>query len=241
MLTQIVIQSKTESQSHKKMLLLFQNNSFQMELTLQEISDFKKAHYYLGAELINEIIEYSIVTELNTDTEILREGQYVKQIPIVLKGLIKVYSRYEDKELLLYYIQPDESCIMSFTAGIRNEQSKVYAVTEDQTRVLLLPIDRIPAWLRDHPAMNSLFFNQFSMRYTELLETIRYLLYHKLDKRIYDFLVEKSSVKGEKILNIRHKQIASELGTAREVISRLLKKMEKEGKIRQLSEGIEIL
>ncbi|MFH1118573.1 MAG: Crp/Fnr family transcriptional regulator [Bacteroidota bacterium] len=212
-----------------------------MELTQPEISNLKKVHYYLGNELIDEIIRHSVVADLKSDTEILKEGQYVNQIPLVLKGLIKVYSRYEDKELLLYYIQPDESCIMSFTAGIRNEQSKVYAVTEDPTRVLLLPMDRMPGWLRDHPAMNSLFFNQFNMRYAELLETIRYLLYHKLDKRIYDYLVEKSIMKGEKILNIRHKQIAYELGTAREVISRLLKKMEKEGKIRQLPEGIELL
>lgn len=212
-----------------------------MELTNQEVLNLRKAHYYLGNELIEEIILYGVVAEIPADTEILKEGQYVKQIPVVLKGLIKVYSRYEDKELLLYYIQPDESCIMSFTAGINQEQSRVYAVTEDLTRVLLLPVERMPGWLKEYPAMNSLFFNQFGIRYAELLETIRYLLYHKLDKRIYDYLVEKSGVRGEKILNIRHKQIASELGTAREVISRLLKKMEKEGKIRQLSDGIEIL
>lgn len=212
-----------------------------MELTLQEIANLRKAHYYLGNELIDSLISFGTVMEFPSETEILKEGQYVKVIPIVLHGLIKVYSRYEDKELLLYYIQPDESCIMSFAASLNNEPSKVFAVTEDYTRVLLLPSDRIPGWLKEHPAMNSLFFNQYNMRYAELLDTIRYLLYHKLEKRIYDYLLEKSEVKGEKLLNIRHKQIASELGTAREVISRLLKKMEKEGKIRQHTDGIEIL
>lgn len=212
-----------------------------MELSTQEIASLRKTHYYLGNELIDQLIYAGTVMEFVTDTEILREGQYVKVIPIVLQGLVKVYSRYEDKELLLYYIQPDESCIMSFAASINNEPSRVFAVTEDQTRVLLLPVERLPQWLINYPALNSLFFNQYNMRYAELLDTIRYLLYHKLDKRIYDYLLEKSTVKGEKILNIRHKQIASELGTAREVISRLLKKMEKEGKIKQQPDGIEIL
>jgi CRP/FNR family transcriptional regulator len=130
---------------------------------------------------------------------------------------------------------------MSFAASLSNEQSRVFAVTEDHTRALMLPVTRMPHWLKDYPAMNSLFFKQYNMRYAELIDTIRYLIYHKLDKRIYDYLLEKSHVKGEKLLNIRHKQIASELGTAREVISRLLKKMEKEGKIIQHPNGIEIL
>lgn len=212
-----------------------------MELIQQEITNLRKALFYLGNELIDELISYGTVMDFPIETEILREGQYVKVIPIVLQGLIKVYSRFEEKELLLYYIQPNESCIMSFAASLNNETSRVFAVTEDHTRALLLPVSRMPLWLKDHPAMNSLFFRQYNMRYAELIDTIRYLLYHKLDKRIYDYLLEKSEVKGEKLLNIRHKQIASELGTAREVISRLLKKMEKEGKIRQHSDGIEIL
>jgi len=212
-----------------------------MELTLKEAANLRKAHYYLGNELIEELIAVGKVMEFESDTEILKEGQYVKVIPIVLHGLIKVYSRHEDKDLLLYYIQPDESCIMSFAAGINNEPSRVFAITEDFTRVLLLPSDRMPEWLKNHPAMNTLFFRQYNIRYAELLDTIHHLLYHKLDKRIYDYLMEKSQIRGEKILKIRHKQIASELGTAREVISRLLKKMEKEGIIFQHGDGIEIL
>ncbi len=212
-----------------------------MELTLHEKSNLRKALFYLGNELIDELISYGTVMDFPSETEILKEGQYVKVIPIVLQGLIKVYSRFEEKELLLYYIQPNESCIMSFAASLNNDPSRVFAVTEDHTRALLLPVTRMPHWLKDYPAMNSLFFKQYNMRYAELIDTIRYLIYHKLDKRIYDYLLEKSHVKGEKLLNIRHKQIASELGTAREVISRLLKKMEKEGKIIQHSDGIEIL
>lgn len=201
----------------------------------------KKHLYFLGPELLEEVIRFSIIKDIPEDTEILSEGQYIRVIPIVIQGLIKVYSRYEDKELLLYYIEPFQSCIMSFSASLKNEPSRIYAVTEENTRALLLPVDKVSAWIKQFPGMNTLFYQQYNIRYAELLDTIKYLLYHKLDKRIMDYLVEKSRIKGEKILNIRHKQIANELGTAREVITRLLKKMEKEGKVRQVPEGIEIL
>ena len=201
----------------------------------------KKHLHFLGPDLLDEVMRFGIIKDIPADTEILQEGQYIKVIPIVIEGLIKVYSRYEDKELLLYYIEPFESCIMSFSASLRNEPSRIYAVTEENTRALLLPSQKVAEWTRQYFGINTLFYQQYNMRYAELLETIKYLLYHKLDKRILDYLIEKSRIKGEKILNIRHKQIASELGTAREVITRLLKKMEKEGKIRQNAQGIEIL
>jgi len=201
----------------------------------------KKHLYFLGPELLDEISRHGIITDIPADTEILAEGQYVKVIPVVINGLIKVYSRYEDKELLLYYIEPFESCIMSFAASLQNIPSRINAMTEEDTRALLLPSSKVTEWIRQFPGINELFYQQYNMRYSELLETINYLIYHKLDARILDYLAEKSRVKGEKIINIRHKQIAAELGTAREVITRILKKLEKEGKIIQHESGIEIL
>jgi CRP/FNR family transcriptional regulator, anaerobic regulatory protein len=201
----------------------------------------KKHFHYLGPELLEEILKYGIIKDIPEDTGILEEGQYVKVIPVVLEGLIKVYSRYEDKELLLYYIEPFESCIMSFAASLKNEPSRIFATTEEDTHALLLPSSKVTEWVRQYNGINTLFYQQYNMRYAELLDTINYLLYHKLDKRIMDYLLEKSRLKGENIINIRHKQIASELGTAREVITRVLIKMEKEGKVRQHPNGIEIL
>jgi CRP/FNR family transcriptional regulator, anaerobic regulatory protein len=201
----------------------------------------KKHLQFLGPELLGEILKYGIIKDIPADTEILEEGQFVKVIPVVLEGLIKVYSRYEDKELLLYYIEPFESCIMSFSASLRNEPSRIYAITEEYTHALLLPSSKVSEWVKQYSGINTLFYRQYDMRYAELLETIKYLLFYKLDKRILEYLEEKSRLKGDKIINIRHKQIASELGTAREVITRLLKKMEKEGKVRQHPDGIEIL
>jgi CRP/FNR family transcriptional regulator, anaerobic regulatory protein len=201
----------------------------------------RKHLYFLGPELLDEIIRFGIVKDIPANTQILSEGQYVKVIPIVINGLIKVHSRYEDKELLLYYIEPFQSCIMSFAASLRNEPSRIYAVTEEDTLALLLPVDKVSRWIKQFPGINTLFYQQYNLRYADLLDTIRYLIYFSLDQRIMDYLLEKKRIKGDNILNIRHKQIASELGTAREVITRLLKKLEKDGRIRQHEEGIEIL
>lgn len=193
------------------------------------------------AELLEEITEHGLLKEVPEAVEILKEGQYVKMIPIVLEGLVKVFTRAEDKELLLYYIGPAQSCIMSFSAGLSNAPSRIFAFTEDPSLLLLLPTDKLSRWVKQYPALNELFFQQYNLRYTEMLDTINSLLFDKMDQRLYNYLLEKSKLKGEKLLNLRHKQIAGELGTAREVITRVMKRLEQEGKVRQLSDGIQII
>ncbi|OYU67512.1 MAG: Crp/Fnr family transcriptional regulator [Cytophagaceae bacterium BCCC1] len=195
----------------------------------------------LSIALQEQITNNSALVEIPADTEILREGQYVKVIPLVLEGLVKVFTKYEDKELLLYYIQPNESCVMSFTASLKNEPSKVYAITDENCKLLLLPVDKVAQWIGEFPDLNNLFFQQYNLRYSDLLETINQLLFDKMDKRLLDYLKEKVSLTKKNPLKISHRQIASELGTAREVISRVMKKLEQEAKVKQLSTTIELL
>lgn len=196
---------------------------------------------YLSNALKEEIEAHSLFKELPKDIEILRQGQYIKAIPIVLSGLIKVFTRHKDKELLLYYIKPNESCIMSFTASLKNEPSSVFAITEEETTALLLPIEKTGTWIKEYPDMNMLFFQQYNLRYSELLNTIHHVLFNKMDKRLFDYLQEKSELTQKKIIKMSHRQIANELGTAREVVSRVMKKLESEGKLIQHSSSIEIL
>lgn len=196
---------------------------------------------HLDPELAQQIISHSTTLDISKNTEILRDGQYVKVIPIVLEGLIKVFTRHEDKELLLYYIQPNESCIMSFAAGLKNQPSRVFAITEEDTQALLLPIDKVTQWIKQFPDINTLFFQQYNIRYSELLDTINHVLFHKMDTRLFNYLKEKSRLTGKNPIKISHRQIANELGTAREVISRVMKKLEVEGKVKQHPNQIEIL
>ena len=196
---------------------------------------------HLNNDLVSDINAVSVTMDIPKDSVILKEGQYVKVIPIVTTGLIKVFSRHEDKDLLLYYIKPDETCIMSFAASLKNEPSRVYAMTEEDTSAILLPVNKISEWINQFPDFNTLFFQQYNNRYGELLDTINHVLFNKIDKRLYDYLVEKKELTNKNPLKISHRQIASELGTAREVISRIMKKLENEGKVKQHTSNIEIL
>ncbi|MBU7570999.1 MAG: Crp/Fnr family transcriptional regulator [Flavobacterium sp.] len=205
------------------------------------MKSIKEYLHYLPAEFIIELEQYGVVKDFTTDTEILREGQYVKLVPLVLEGVVKVFTRHEKKELLLYYIESGESCIMSFNAGLKNSPSKVFAVAEENTKLLLLPADKLSQWVKDFPSLNELFYNLYDQRYASLLDTINQLLYNRLDQRLYNYLLEMSKQKESKLLTIRHRQIAAELGTVREVISRVMKKLEHDGKVRQLPSVIEIL
>ena len=200
-----------------------------------------KALSHLHPDLVSEILKTSITKVIPKDTEILREGQYVKVIPLVLEGLIKVFTSHEDKDLLLYYIRPNESCIMSFAASLNNEPSKVIALTEEDTTALLLPVEQVAKWTKQFPDINALFFQLYNIRYSELLDTIHNVLFHKMDIRLYDYLQEKVSLTNKNPLKLSHRKIANDLGTAREVISRVMKKLENEGMVKQHTNSIEIL
>jgi CRP/FNR family transcriptional regulator len=202
---------------------------------------FETKFAFLGHELLNEIQQFSTIQEFPSNTELVREGQYIKVVPMVLNGLVKVYTQFEDKELLLYYIQPDQSCIMSFSSCIQHEKSKIVAITEEPSELMLMPADKVESWIIKYPVLNRLFYQQYDLRYNEMIETIQQLLYFKLDKRLLEYLQGKVAVSGKNPVKISHKEIANDLGTAREVVSRLLKKLEQRGLLHQLQDGIEIL
>ncbi len=196
---------------------------------------------FLQPELVERIREQSQIQDIPKGTEILREEQYVKVLPIVIEGLVKVYSRFEERELLLYYIEPAQSCVMTFYASLKNTPSKVFAITEEDSRILLIPVRYLSGWLKEYPEFNTLFYNQFNLRYTELLDTISHLLLDKMDKRLYDHLKRKMELTQGEPVRMSHNQIANELGTAREVVTRVLKKLEVDGKVVQNPDGIRII
>lgn len=200
-----------------------------------------KALGLLHPHLEEQIQLHSTIVDLEDQTEILRVGQYIKVIPIVIEGLIKVYTKHEEKELLLYYVQPNESCIMSFSASLKNDPSQIFAKTEEQTKALLLPVNKVQEWIKEYPELNVLFFQQYNMRYNDLLETIHHVLFDKMDKRLYDYLKNKVEITGKNPLTMSHRAIANDLGTAREVISRVMKKLEHEHFIKQYAKQIEVL
>lgn len=196
---------------------------------------------FLNGELLDEIAQYATVQEFPKGTQILRDEQYIKVLPIVLNGVVKVFSNFGEKELLLYYIEAAQSCVMTFSAALNNSPSKIFAITEEDSKILLIPTRHIPVWLKKYPDFNRLFYNQYDLRYSELLDTIEHILVDKIDKRVYEYLKLKVKVTQQEYLKLTHNQIAIELGTAREVVSRAVKKLENEERLIQDAKGIKLL
>lgn len=178
--------------------------------------------------ILNDQVKQSgQVKSFAADTIIINEDSYIKSIPIVLKGSIRVMRTDEDgKEILLYYIRPGESCIMSFLGGIHHETSKVKAIAEEDVDILMIPLEKASEWIKEYPEWTDFIFKLYHKRFEELLGVVNAVAFQKLDTRILQLLEQKTSLHNNKEISITHQQIADEMGTSREAVSRILKQME---------------
>lgn len=183
-------------------------------------------------ELLQQIEQLGIRKSIKADTVFLDINQPIKYIPIVLSGSIKVFSVDESgRELLLYYVFPEESCAMTFTCCMQQKNSEIRAITEEDTELLLLPIQVMDEWIMKYATWKSFIMQIMYTRFNELLKNIHLIAFEKLDERLVHYLIEKSKLTGSMVLDVSHQQIADELATARVVVSRLLKKLENENKV----------
>lgn len=179
--------------------------------------------------LQEELLTFGNAKIVEAETRLIKEGEYIRNVPIVIKGSIRVLQMDDEgRELLLYFIRKGESCIMSFLAGICHGQSKVSAITEEETEVIMIPIAKAQEWVKKFPSWNEFIFKLYEKRFEELLNVVNAIAFQNMDKRLHNLLITKAEVTGQKELITTHQQIADELGTAREVVSRLLKQMEKQ-------------
>jgi len=196
-------------------------------MSLENISEFK------SSQIREQLSAFGTVKHFKQDDIVLNESSHIKAIPIVMKGSLRVMRTEEDgREILLYYIKAGESCIMSFLGGIHHETSKVKAIAEEDAEVLLLPIDKVGVLLKDFPEWLDYIFKLYHKRFEELLEVVNAVAFKKIDERLLNFLHKKAEVTNNKVLSITHEQLANELGTARVVVSRLLKQLEINGTLK---------
>ncbi|MDO4692528.1 MAG: Crp/Fnr family transcriptional regulator [Porphyromonadaceae bacterium] len=192
---------------------------------LEDIAEFRSS-----PELVAKLYEHSILKTYEAGSVILNEHAHIRSIPIVIKGVMKVIRTEDDgREILLYYIKAGESCIMSFLGGLHNETSKVKVEIEDDAEILFLPVDKVSLFIKEHPEWLDYIFRSYHKRFEELLETINAIAFKKVDERLLNLLRKKVELLGSSTLSITHEQLASELGTARAVVSRLLKQLEEGG------------
>lgn len=208
---------------------------------MSSYEDTEEQFRFLGTDFLKEFKDCGIIQQFGAKTELMYEGQNVKFIPVVLTGLVKVFAMNDDRELVYYFVKPKQSCIMTFSAVFKDGVSKVSACTEEPTEVLLIPVHKVLQWTVRYPEFNRFFFKEYELRFAEMIEMLNKVVFHRLDRRVMDYLHQKVEITGKNPVKVSHKDIANSLGTAREVVSRILKKFEHEGNIRQNSLGIEVV
>jgi len=179
--------------------------------------------------LLSGLIQSGIRKRFQEGETIVSEHSYVRSVPIVVDGRVKIIRSEADKELVLYYLQPGEGCVMSFMAALFNEMQTVRMVADQDCIVSFVSIDDVQAAMRDSPELLMYMFQVYHKRFGELLDLVDAVAFRKMDDRLLHYLEKKAHLTQSSILHLTHEQIALELGTAREVVSRLLKQMESKG------------
>lgn len=192
--------------------------------------------------LLKEIEQKGQLMVVKEGAIIMEPGQTVRNIPILLSGSLKITRPNEEgHELLLYYVNANESCAMTFTCCMQQYPSEIKATAEEDSELLTIPIGTMDEWLVKYPTWKSFVMRTMRNRFNELLKTIDQIAFQKLDERLINYLKEKAKTNNSSLINVSHEQIASELATSRVVISRLLKKLENDGKLLLYRNQIKLL
>jgi CRP/FNR family transcriptional regulator len=182
--------------------------------------------------LIKEIQQFCEVKTFREGDIIMDYGKYLRMMPIIVKGTIKVFRMDETgNEILLYYLSSNESCSMAYSCCMEAKKSEVKAIAEDDVELIAIPHLKLEEWLCKYPSWKSYIMRSFNERFLELLKSIESIAFHKLDERLILYLKEKQRLSGSSVIKASHYLIADELHTSRVVVSRLLKQLENDKKI----------
>lgn len=188
-----------------------------------------------------ELSQHGQLLSFNKGDVIVRHGQYVKFLPIVLKGAIRVFQQSENREILLYYVRAEETCTMSLAAAYFNNKSTSHGVVTEPTEVLIFPASLIGQWQLKYPSWNRYVMQMFRTRYDQLINSFQGVAFENIDTRVMEYLKDTAKKENGKSVNLSHRQLADELGTTRVVISRILKEYEHRNKIKLFRGRIELV
>lgn len=196
----------------------------------------------LEPELIDLVVEKGEILYAKEGKQIITPGSHLQFFQLILQGTVKVSRPAEDgSDLLMYYLTGGEACAMSITCCMTTRKSEVTAVAEEDAIMLLIPLQYTDRWMVEYPTWKRFIFSTYQNRFNDLLLTIDSIAFLKVDERLMEYLERKSRTLGTNIISATHEQIAGELNTRREVVSRLLKKLEELGKVRLGRNRIELL
>jgi CRP/FNR family transcriptional regulator len=197
------------------------------------------------------LFESSLIHEIETVGErrtyeagatLMRKGQFIRSTMLVLSGLVKVYREDEEgNEFLMYYLHPGEACALSMVCAARKDPSPIMARTVSETEVMLVPVEVMAQWAHQYKSWYQFVIETYRARFDELLSTLDDVAFRSMDERLEFYLKRAKEAEHTNKIEISHQQIATELNTSREVVSRLLKKMEQRGTLKLHRNAIEIL
>lgn len=198
------------------------------------MQDLLEQHYgsMLEPKLLAEIVQYGSLKKVTAGQQFIDIGHTITHIPLLLSGAIKIMR--EDKkgdELLLYFIEKGDTCAMSFSCCMGGAKSSIRAVAETDCEIVMIPVSQMESWMGKYKTWQQFILDSYQARMKELLHTVDTLAFLRMDDRLLKYLQDKVKVTGDNHIHATHQEIAYDLHTSRVVISRVLKKLENEGKI----------
>ncbi len=192
--------------------------------------------------LLDEINQFGTLKEIPEGYKLIETGQYIKSMPLLISGAIKILRDDNDgDELLLYFLESGDTCAMTLTCCLGNTKSEIRAIAELPTKLIMVPIEKMEEWTGKYKSWRNFVLESYHNRLMEMLETLDSIAFLKMDERLLKYLRDKSNITKDYVIYSTHQEIAYELHTSRVVISRLLKKLENQGKIELNRNNIRII
>ncbi len=192
--------------------------------------------------LQEEIAEHGRVYDYREGQVIMEYGSYIKKVPLIVSGLVKVMREDENgRELFLYYLEKGQTCAASFTCCMMHKRSYIKTIAEEDTVLIGIPIRYVDEWMVRYQSWKNFVMKTYDDRLLELIRTIDKIAFMKMDSRLLDYLENKAEVTGSSVVEVTHQQIADDINASREAVSRLLKQLERSGRIRLGRNRVELL
>lgn len=198
--------------------------------------------YLFEDELIQEINNVGTYKDIPEGFKLIEIGDYIKSMPLLVSGAIKILREDEDgDELILYFIEQGDTCAMTLSCCLGNSKSEIRAIAETDTKLIMVPIIKMEEWLGKYKSWQKFVLQSYHNRMSELLEAVDTIAFLKMDQRLFKYLKDKAMVNHNEVIHVTHQEIARDLHTSRVVISRLLKTLEIDGKIKLHRNNITVI
>jgi CRP/FNR family transcriptional regulator len=207
------------------------------------IQELKESYGHLfEQELLDEISTVGTLKEVPEGFLLMDIGQYIKSMPLLVRGAIKILRDDEEgDELLLYFLERGDTCAMTLTCCLGETRSEIRAIAETETKLIMVPVQKMEEWTRKYKSWRDFVFKSYHSRMMEMLDTIDSIAFMKMDERLVKYLRDKAKVIGSDVIQTTHQDMAYDMHTSRVVISRLLKTLENQGKVKLGRNSIEII